>query len=72
MSKPVALIVGLILLAILQVPNVKQVIVKNLPFTTTQISNGSSPQNGLNRIQMALLLDTSNSCLLYTSDAADE
>ena len=61
MSKPVALIVGLILSAILQVPNVKQVIVKNLPFTTTQISNGSSPQNGLNRIQMALLLDTSNS-----------
>lgn len=61
MSKPVAFIVGLILLAILQIPNVKQAFFTHLPFTRAQISAGTSPQDGINRIQMALLLDTSNS-----------
>ncbi len=61
MSKPVAIIVGLILLAILQVPNVKQFFSAHLPFTRSHILAGTSPQDGKNRIQMALLLDTSNS-----------
>ena len=61
MNKSVAIFVSMLLFAILQIPNVQQKIYSILPFSGTQILKPQSSKDGKNTIQMALLLDTSNS-----------